>query len=63
MEDQNLYVALSGLSDDLSRLATAIAPHLVSIEAGRRRSATGTVWRDGVVALPRTRSAIPSICR
>jgi S1-C subfamily serine protease len=49
MEDRNLYAALAGLSDDLSRLATAIAPHLVSIEAGRRRFATGTVWRDGVV--------------
>jgi S1-C subfamily serine protease len=33
----------------LSRLAAAIVPHLISIEAGRRRFATGTVWRDGVV--------------
>ena len=49
MEDRNTYAALAGLSDDLSRLATAVAPRLVSIEAGRRRSATGTVWRDGVV--------------
>jgi S1-C subfamily serine protease len=49
MEDRNPYTALAGLSDDLSRLATAIAPQLVSIEAGRRRFATGTVWRDGVV--------------
>jgi S1-C subfamily serine protease len=49
MEDRNPYAALAGLSDDLSRLATAIAPNLVSIEAGRRRFATGTVWRDGVV--------------
>ena len=49
MEDRNPYAALAGLSDDLSRLATAAAPHLVLIEAGRRRPATGTVWRDGVV--------------
>ena len=49
MEDRNPYTTLAGLSDDLSRLATAIAPHLVSIEAGRRRFATGTVWREGVV--------------
>ena len=49
MEDQNPYAALAGLSDDLSRLATAVAPHLILIEAGRRRPATGIVWRDGVV--------------
>ena len=49
MEARNPYAALAGLSDDLSRLATAVAPHLVLIEAGRRRPATGTVWRDGVV--------------
>jgi S1-C subfamily serine protease len=49
MEDRNPYAALAGLSDDLSRLANAIAPYLVSIEAGRRRFTTGTVWRDGVV--------------
>jgi S1-C subfamily serine protease len=49
MEDRNPYAALAGLSDDLSGLATAITPHLVSIEAGRRGCATGTVWRDGVV--------------
>jgi len=49
MEDQNPYAALADLSDDLSRLTTAVAPHLVLIEAGRRRPATGTVWREGVV--------------
>lgn len=49
MEARNPYAALAGLSDDLARLATAVAPHLVLIEAGRRRPATGTVWRDGVV--------------
>ena len=49
MEDHNPYAALADLSDDLSRLATAVAPRLVLIEAGRRRSATGTVWRDGVL--------------
>ncbi len=49
MEGSSSYAALAALSDDLSRIAAAIAPRVVTIDTGRRRSATGTVWRDGVV--------------
>src|SRR5262245_10337293 len=49
MENQHPYPALSGLADDLAGIADAIAPRLVTIDVGGRWTATGTIWRDGVV--------------
>ena len=49
MENQAPYPALSTLAEDLTRIADAIAPRMVTIDVGGRWRATGTVWRDGVV--------------
>ena len=43
------YTTLAALSDDLIGIVTAVAPRIVTIDAGGRRLATGTVWRDGIV--------------
>jgi S1-C subfamily serine protease len=49
MEDRIPYPALSALTEDLAGIADAIAPRMVTIDVGGRWSATGTIWRDGVV--------------
>jgi S1-C subfamily serine protease len=49
MEDPNPYSALTALSDDLARITDALAPRMVTIDVGGRWTATGTLWRDGVV--------------
>jgi serine protease Do len=49
MELETPYPALSALAEDLVRVAAAIAPRMVTIDVGGRWTATGTVWRDGVV--------------
>jgi S1-C subfamily serine protease len=49
MEAETPYPALSALSEDLVRIADAIAPRIVTIDVGGHWTATGTVWRDGVV--------------
>jgi S1-C subfamily serine protease len=43
------YAALAALSDDLHRIVNTIAPRVVTIDSGRRRRATGTVWIDGIL--------------
>ena len=49
MEIETPYPARSALAEDLARVADAIAPRIVTIDVGGRWTATGTVWRDGVV--------------
>jgi serine protease Do len=49
MGTETPYPALSALAEDLVRVAAAIAPRMVTIDVGGRWTASGTVWRDGVV--------------
>ena len=49
MTEQIPFPALGALAADLAGIADAIAPRMVTIGVGGRWTATGTVWRDGIV--------------